>query len=139
MKKNLFIMLMVLGLICQPLAAQQSKSEKAWINYYQAAELYDQGSPLEQVIDILRSNVKEFPGHIESYLFLRFLYPVAGDEASAVKMLDMAIKKNHKDSGYSDMDTLRDRDDFKSLVKEYKAIFDEGRQNYTKSCDDNTM
>ena len=124
MKKNFLVILAVICMTIQPISAQKPNSNSAEVNYYKALEMYNDDEPTEQIIDALSSNIEMYPGYIDSYLFLRYLYLEEFDCTSAIRITEQAIKNNHKNSGYSDARLLDLKASVYYVMEEYEIAAD---------------
>ena len=120
MKKTL-VMLAVMCMAFQPLSAQKPGTGSAELNYYKALEMYNDNQPVGDVMQALNDNVKEYPGHIESYVFLRYLYMEQDQFASAIRIVDTALENNHKSSGYSDATLMTMKSSTYYFLEEYET------------------
>ena len=101
MKRMLTLAMAVLCIALYPVSAQKSEVNEN-DKYYKAREIIDAKGDLNKAAELLRDNVKEYPKHIPSYVLLASLdrrYERYGD---ALRLLDLAIKNNHKTSGFSE-------------------------------------
>lgn len=100
MKRVLTLCLAALILAMQSLSAQQNAS--ADYNYRKAIEiLEDDGNP-DEARKLLDENLKKHPKHIDTYLLLARMDRIDRNYASALRLINMALKNNHKDSDISE-------------------------------------
>lgn len=101
MRNIILLTLTVLGLALQPLSAQNTEGSDNY-KYHKAIEILNEdGDPAEARM-LAADNIKENPKHIDSYLLVATLDRRNGDFASALGVVDKAMKNNHKNSGYSE-------------------------------------
>lgn len=99
MKKLLLLTLAVLGLALQPLSAQKSEGTDNF-KYHKAVEILDEGGDPKEARKLANENIQENPKHIDSYLLIAGIDRRDGDFASALRIVDQAMKNNHKKSGF---------------------------------------
>ena len=101
MKKLLSLMLAVFSLALQPLSAQKTEGTDNF-KYHKAVEILDEGGDPAEARKLAVENIKENPKHIDSYLLIAGVDRREGDFASAMRIVDQAMKNNHKKSGFSE-------------------------------------
>ena len=101
MRRFITIVLAVLCLALQPLSAQKTDGTDNF-KYHKAVEILDEGGNPAEARKLAVENLKENPKHIDSYLLVAGIDRREEDYASALGMVDKAMKNNHKKSGYSD-------------------------------------
>ena len=101
MKKLLSLMLAVFSLALQPLSAQKTEGTDNF-KYHKATEILDEGGDPAEARKLAVENIKENPKHIDSYLLIAGVDRREGDFASAMRIVDQAMKNNHKKSGFSE-------------------------------------
>lgn len=94
-------MLAVLSLTLQPLSAQKTEGTDNF-KYHKAVEILDEGGDPAEDRKLAVENIKENPKHIDSYLLIAGVDRREGDFASAMRIVDQAMKNNHKKSGFSE-------------------------------------
>ena len=101
MKKFIMLTLAVLGLALQSLAAQTSEGPDNH-KFHKAVDILDEGGDPKEARKLAYENIKENPKHIDSYLLIAGIDRNEGDYASALGMVEKAMKNNHKNSGFSE-------------------------------------
>ena len=101
MKHIIMLMLAVFSLTLQPLSAQKTEGTDN-IKYHKAVEILDDGGDPAEARKLAVVNIKENSKHIDSYLLIAGVDRREGDFASAMRMVDQAMKNNHKKSGFSE-------------------------------------
>ena len=101
MKKFIVLTLAVLGLALQSLAAQTSEGPDNH-NFHKAVDILDEGGDPKEARKLAYENIKENPKHIDSYLLIAGIDRNEGDYASALGIVEKAMKNNHKNSGFSE-------------------------------------
>ena len=101
MKSILTLMLAVLSLSLQPLSTQKTEGTDNF-KYHKAVEILDEGGDPADARKLAVENIKENPKHIDSYLLIAGVDRREGDFASAMRIVDQAMKNNHKKSGFSE-------------------------------------
>lgn len=101
MKKFIVLTLAVLGLALQSLAAQTSEGSDNH-KFHKAVDILDEGGDPKEARKLAYENIKENPKHIDSYLLIAGIDRNEGDYASALGMVEKAMKNNHKNSGFSE-------------------------------------
>ena len=105
MKRMLTLAMAVLCIALHPVSAQKSEANEN-DKFYKAREIIEAKGDLSKAAELLRDNIKEYPKHIQSYVLLASLerrYERYGD---ALRLLDSALKNNHKGSGLSEANLL---------------------------------
>ena len=101
MKRMLTLAMAVLCIALHPVSAQKSEANEN-DKFYKAREIIEAKGDLSKAAELLRDNINEYPKHIQSYVLLASLerrYERYGD---ALRLLDSALKNNHKGSGLSE-------------------------------------
>ena len=101
MKSILTLMLAVLSLTLQPLSAQKTEGTDNF-KYHKAVEILDEGGDPAEARKLASENIKENPGHIDSYLLIAGIDRREKDFSSALRLVDQAMKNNTKKSGFSE-------------------------------------
>jgi tetratricopeptide (TPR) repeat protein len=101
MKKFIMLTLAVLGLALQPLAAQTSEGPDNH-KFHKAVDILDEGGDPKEARKLAYENIKENPKHIDSYLLIAGIDRNEMDYASALGIIEKAMKNNHKNSGFSE-------------------------------------
>lgn len=101
MRRFITIVLAVLCLALQPLSAQKTDGTDNF-KFHKAVEILDEGGNPAEARKLAVENLKENPKHIDSYLLVAGIDRREEDYASALGMVDKAMKNNHKKSGFSD-------------------------------------
>lgn len=101
MKHIIMLMLAVFSLALQPLSAQKTEGTDNF-KYHKATEILDEGGDPAEARKLAVENIKENPKHIDSYLLIAGVDRREGDFASAMRIVDQAMKNNHKKSGFSE-------------------------------------
>ncbi len=99
MRRIITLTLAVLCLTLQPMSAQKEGNDN--YKYYKAVELYEEQRNPQEARKLAVENLKDNPKHIASYLLIAKIDRRDEDYASALSVMDEAIKHNHKNSGYS--------------------------------------
>ena len=94
-------MLAVLSLTLQPLSAQKTEGTDNF-KYHKAVEILDEGGDPAEARKLAVENIKENPTHIDSYLLISGVDRREGNFASAMRIVDQAMKNNHKKSVFSE-------------------------------------
>ena len=123
MKKLLLLTLTVFCLALQPMSAQKKEGTDNF-KYYKAKEILDKGGDPQEARKLANENIKENPKHIDSYLMVAGIDRREGDYASAMRVVEQAMKNNHKNSGFSE-----------SVLLWWKAIIYEELGDYQKAAD----
>ena len=95
MKKFIMLVLAVSSLALQPLSAQKTEGTDNF-KYYKAVEILDEGGDPAEARKLAVENLQENPKHIDSYLLVAGIDRGEEDYASALGMVDKAMKNNHK-------------------------------------------
>ena len=101
MKRIIILMLTVLCLALQPLTAQKKEGNDNF-KYHKACEILDEGGDPAEARKLASENIKENPGHIDSYLLIAGIDRREKDYSSALRLIDQAMKNNTKKSGFSE-------------------------------------
>lgn len=101
MRRFITIVLAVLCLALQPISAQKTDGTDNF-KFHKAVEILDEGGSPAEARKLAVENLKENPKHIDSYLLVAGIDRREDDYASALGMVDKAMKNNHKKSGFSD-------------------------------------
>ena len=96
--KRIFVVLVVMGLSLQVLPAQNKGEGSDVYRYYKACEIIEQYGFTDEAKTLLWDNVYTNPKHILSYLPLVDAYREAGKYNDALKLINLAISNNHKNS-----------------------------------------
>ena len=123
MKKLLLLTLTVFCLALQPMSAQKKEGTDNF-KYHKAMEILDKGGDPQEARKLATENIKENPKHIDSYLMVAGIDRREGDYASAMRVVEQAMKNNHKNSGFSE-----------SVLLWWKAIIYEELGDYQKAAD----
>ena len=123
MKKLLLLTLTVFCLALQPMSAQKKEGTDNF-KYHKAMEILDKGGDPQEARKLATENIKENPKHIDSYLMVAGIDRREGDYASAMRVIEQAMKNNHKNSGFSE-----------SVLLWWKAIIYEELGEYQKAAD----
>ena len=123
MKKLLLLTLTVFCLALQPMSAQKKEGTDNF-KYHKAMEILDKGGDPQEARKLATENIKENPKHIDSYLMVAGIDRREGDYASAMRVVEQAMKNNHKNSGFSE-----------SVLLWWKAIIFEELGDYQKAAD----
>ena len=123
MKKLLLLTLTVFCLALQPMSAQKKEGTDNF-KYHKAMEILDKGGDPQEARKLATENIKENPKHIDSYLMVAGIDRREGDYASAMRVVEQAMKNNHKNSGFSE-----------SVLLWWKAIIYEELGEYQKAAD----
>ena len=83
-----------------PLSAQKKEGTDNF-KYHKATEILDKGGNPQEARKLAMENIKENPKHIDSYLLVAGIDRREDDYASALGIIEQAMKNNHKDSGFS--------------------------------------
>ena len=116
-------MLTVFCLALQPISAQKMEGTDNF-KYHKAREILDKGGDVQEARKLAVENIKENPKHIDSYLMVAGIDRREGDYASAMRMVEQAMKNNHKNSGFTE-----------SVLLWWKAIIYEELGDYQKAAD----
>lgn len=93
--------LAVLCLALHPLSAQNTEGSDNY-KYHKAVEILDEGGDPQEARKLAVENIKVNPKHIDSYLLIAGIDRREADYASALRQVDLAMKNNHKNSGFSE-------------------------------------
>ena len=105
MKRMLTLVMAVLYITLNPVYAQKTEANEN-DKFYKAREIIEAKGDLNKAAELLRDNLKEYPKHIQSYVLLASLERRYERFGEALRLLDLAIKNNHKSSGFSDANLL---------------------------------
>ena len=122
MKKLLLLTLTVFCLALQPMSAQKKEGTDNF-KYYKAKEILDKGGDPQEARKLATENIKENPKHIDSYLMVASIDRNARDYASAMRIVEQAMKNNYKNSGFTE-----------SVLLWWKAIIYEELGDYQKAA-----
>ena len=100
MRKIIIMVLAALCLTLQPLSAQKKEGNDNF-KYHKATEILDKGGNPQEARKLAMENLKENPKHIDSYLLVAGIDRQEDDYASALGIIEQAMKNNHKNSGFS--------------------------------------
>ena len=100
MKRIVTIIMAVFCLAILPLSAQK-KEDNDNFKYHKATEILDNGGNPQEARKLAMENIKENPKHIDSYLLIAGIDRREDDYASALGIIEQAMKNNHKNSGFS--------------------------------------
>lgn len=120
MKKLLLLTLATLSLTLQPISAQKKEGNDNY-KYYKAVEILDDGGDPHEARRLAVENFKENPKHIDSYLLVAGIDRHEEDYANALRLIEEAMKNNHRNSGVSTAVLLW----WKGII--YNEIGDTGR------------
>lgn len=101
MRKFITLTLAALCLALQPLSAQKNEGTDNF-KYHKACEILDEGGDPAEARKLASENIKENPGHIDSYLLIAGIDRREKDYSSALRLIDQAMKNNTKKSGFSE-------------------------------------
>lgn len=101
MKRIIMFALAVLCLALHPLSAQNTEGSNNY-KYHKAVEILDEGGDPQEARKLAVENIKVNPKHIDSYLLIAGIDRREADYASALRQVDLAMKNNHKNSGFSE-------------------------------------
>ena len=116
-------MLMVFCLTLQPISAQKKEGTDNF-KYHKAMEILDDGGDPQKARKLASENIKENPKHIDLYLLIAGIDRNEGDYASAMRVVEQAMKNNHRNSGFSE-----------SVLLWWKAIIYEELGEIQKAAD----
>ncbi len=102
MRNIITLTLAVLCLALQPVSAQKRSEGTDNYKYHKAVEILDKGGDPDKARKLANENIKENPGHIDSYLLIAGIDRREKDFASALRVVDQAMKNNTKKSGFSE-------------------------------------
>ena len=100
MKRIVTIIMAVFCLAILPLSAQKKEGSDNF-KYHKATEILDKGGNPQEARKLAMENIKENPKHIDSYLLVAGIDRSEDDYASALGIIEQALKNNHKNSGFS--------------------------------------
>ena len=102
MKRILTIILAVFCMALQTTSAQKKSEASDNFKYHKAVEILDEGGDPAEARKLASENIKEYPKHIDSYLLIASIDRREKDYASALRIVDQAMKANSKKSGLSE-------------------------------------
>lgn len=105
MRKFITLTLAALCLALQPLSAQKKEGNDNF-KYHKAVEILDEGGDPAQARKLASENIRENPGHIDSYLLIAGIDRGEKDFASALRIVDQAMKYNNRKSGFAESHLL---------------------------------
>ena len=100
MKRFITLMLVIFCIGSYHASAQKQSSNDSY-KYLKAAEILDNNGDLKEARKLLTENIDENPSHVKSYLLLATMDRKEGDYSSALRLIDKALKNNHKKSEVS--------------------------------------
>ena len=95
------MILAVLFIALPSVFAQKRVDANDNYKYHKAMEILDDGGDPQKARQLAMENIMENPKFIDSYLLIAGIDREEGDYASALGIIDQAMKNNHKNSGYS--------------------------------------
>lgn len=101
MRKIITLTLAVLCLALQPLSAQKKEGTDNF-KYYKAVEILEEGGDAAEARKLASENIKENPGHIDSYILVASIDRREKDFLSALRVVDQAMKNYTRKSGFSE-------------------------------------
>lgn len=101
MRRFITIILASLCLALQTLSAQKTEGSDNY-KFHKAVEILDEGGDPMEARKLASENLKENPKHIDSYLLIAGIDRKMKDYSAALRSVEMAMKNNHKKSGFSD-------------------------------------
>ena len=101
MRKFITLTLAALCLALQPMSAQKKEGNDNF-KYHKATEILDKGGNPQEARKLAVENIAENPKHIDSYLLVAGIDRREDDYASALSIIEQAMKNNHKKSGFSE-------------------------------------
>ena len=102
MRNIITLTLAVLCLALQPMSAQRRSEGTGNYKYHKALEILQEDGDPAEARRLVAENIEENPKHIDSYLLIAGIDRNEGDYASALGMVEKAMKNNHKNSGFSE-------------------------------------
>lgn len=92
------------------IAVQSLSAQKVGDNqndrYYKAREILENGGDRNKAAELLTENIDEYPQHIPSYLLMVGMERNAENYGEALRLIDRAMKNNHKKSGIDNAQLL---------------------------------
>lgn len=95
----------ILFIAVQSLSAQKVEDNQN-DRYYKAREILENGGDRNKAAELLTENINEYPQHIPSYLLMVGMERNAENYGEALRLIDKAIKNNHKKSGIDNAQLL---------------------------------
>ena len=105
MRKIIILTLAALCLALQPMSAQKKEGNDNF-KYHKAVEILDDGGDPAEARKLASENIRENPGHIDSYLLIAGIDRGEKDFASALRIVDQAMKYNNRKSGFAESHLL---------------------------------
>lgn len=105
MKRILIVAMTILFIAVQSLSAQKVEDNQN-DRYYKAREILENGGDRNKAAELLTENINEYPQHIPSYLLMVGMERNAENYGEALRLIDKAIKNNHKKSGIDNAQLL---------------------------------
>ena len=93
MRKIITLTLAVLCLALQTMSAQKKEGTDNY-KYHKAVETLDEGGDPAEARKLAADNIKENPGHIDSYIFIASIDRAENDFSSALRVIEKAMKNN---------------------------------------------
>lgn len=95
----------ILFIAVQSLSAQKVEDNQN-DRYYKAREILENGGDRNKAAELLTENIDEYPQHIPSYLLMVGMERNAENYGEALRLIDRAMKNNHKKSGIDNAQLL---------------------------------
>lgn len=105
MKRILIVAMTILFIAVQSLSAQKVEDNQN-DRYYKAREILENGGDRNKAAELLTENIDEYPQHIPSYLLMVGMERTAENYGKALRLIDRAMKNNHKKSGIDNAQLL---------------------------------
>lgn len=105
MKRILIVAMTILFIAVQSLSAQKVEDNQN-DRYYKAREILENGGDRNKAAELLTENIDEYPQHIPSYLLMVGMERNAENYGEALRLIDRAMKNNHKKSGIDNAQLL---------------------------------
>lgn len=105
MKRILIVAMTILFIAVQSLSAQKVEDNQN-DRYYKAREILENGGDRNKAAELLTANIDEYPQHIPSYLLMVGMERNAENYGEALRLIDRAMKNNHKKSGIDNAQLL---------------------------------
>ena len=105
MKRILIVAMTILLIAVQSLSAQKVGDNQN-DRYYKAREILENGGDRNKAAELLTENIDEYPQHIPSYLLMVGMERNAENYGEALRLIDRAMKNNHKKSGIDNAQLL---------------------------------
>ena len=99
------IVITILIIVSHPLWGQ-GYDESSNDRYYKAREILENGGDRNKAAKLLTENIDEYPQHIPSYLLMVGMERNAENYGEALRLIDRAMKNNHKKSGIDNAQLL---------------------------------